>query len=261
MKKLYTPLVLFAFFCLSSCVDIEEHYDFKADGTCNVTYGFDMSKALSILTNLVSDSVRSTPQFSLVKDTTMNYYSTLADSVVKKMTPGEINTAKNSTLHINMDLTRNKMKINLEYLAKTQADLVYYLQHVSAFSMKVPPAEFADPNKKITSQKAGSDDWKGELLLSGQDYYTYEITDRKFSRTINKNKFNNFFKSAASRLAMAKAMLIDMPYKLVLKFARPVKKIDNSKALLSADRKQVTLITTMDEVMKNPALMNLKVDF
>jgi hypothetical protein len=74
-------------------------------------------------------------------------------------------------------------------------------------------------------------------------------------------KFAAFLKKAGAKFAMAKAMLIDMPYKVVLKFARPVKKMNGSKAVLSADRHTVTLITSMDEVMKNPSLMNLKIDF
>jgi len=60
---------------------------------------------------------------------------------------------------------------------------------------------------------------------------------------------------------MAKAMLIDMPYKVVLNFAKPVKKVSNSKAIISADRKRVTLITNMDAVIKDPSVMNLKIDF
>jgi len=266
MKKLYIPLVFFAFLCLTSCVDIEEHYNFKPDGSCTVAYGFDMSRAISVLNNLVSDSVKSTPQFSLVKDTSMNYFNTLPDSVISKMNAEDINTAKNSSLHISMDLTKNKMKVNLDYQAKNPAELAYYLKHVSTFSVKVPQqVEFVDPNEKVVLKpgdlKDNKSDYKGELLLGGQDYYTYEITDHKFSRTINKSKFSKFLKSAGSRLFMAKAMLIDMPYKMVMKFAKPVKKIDNSKAILSADRMQVTLITSIDEVIKNPALMNLQVDF
>lgn len=266
MKKLYIPLVFFACLCLTSCVDIEEHYDFKPDGSCTVAYGFDMSRALSVLNVLISDSVRATPQFSLAKDTSLNYFSTLPDSVVSKMSAEDINTAKNSSLHINMDLTKNKMKVNLDYRAKTPAELAYYLQHVSAFSVKMPQqVEFVDPNKKVVLKpeylKDDKSEYKGELLLGGQDYYAYEITDHKFSRTINKSKFSKFLKSAGSRLVMAKAMLIDMPYKMVMRFAKPVKKIDNSKAILSADRMQVTLVTSMDEVIKNPALMNLQVDF
>ena len=275
MKKLYVALVFFAALGLSSCVDIEERYEFKPDGSCTVEYGFDMGRALSVLNVLISDSVRATPQFSLVKDTSMNYYNTLTDSVMSKMSAEDIVIAKNSALHIGMNLPKNKMRVNLNYFAKNPAEL-YYLHHVSAFSVKLPELGFYDSDKKnkvefhapnektiinpkdFNIQKV---DYKNNLLLGGQDYYSYEITNHKFSRVINKIKFDKFLKGAGARLAMAKAMLIDMPYKMVLKFAKPVKKVDNPKAILSADRMQVTLVTSMDEVIKNPALMNLQVNF
>lgn len=249
MKKLYTPLVFFAFLCLTSCVDIEEHYDFKQNGSCNVVYGFDMSKAVSVLMNLMTDSVRETPQFSLVKDTTLNFYSALPDTIAQKMTAEEAKMAQGSDLAIKMDLKKSLMKVSIKHEAKNAADLQYYLEHLSNISMNSP----------LTNVTKKSFD--AQPLITGQSYYTYEISDHKFYRIIDKIKFNAFLKSAGSKFAMAKAMLIDMPYKVVLNFAKPVKKISNSKAILSADRRTVTLVTSMDEVMKNPALMNLKIDF
>ncbi|MFA6245655.1 MAG: hypothetical protein WC615_01860 [Mucilaginibacter sp.] len=249
MKKLYIPLVFFAFFCLTSCVDIEEHYDFKPNGSCNVVYGFDMSKAVSVLVNLMTDSVRETPQFSLVKDTTLNFYSALPDSISQKMTTEEAKMAQGSDLAIKMDLKKSLMKVSIKHEAKDAADLQYYLEHLSNISMNSP----------ITNVTKKSFD--AQPLITGQSYYSYEITDHKFYRIIDKVKFNAFLKKAGSKFAMAKAMLIDMPYKVVLNFAKPVKKMNNSKAILSADRRTVTLVTSMDEVMKNPALMNLKIDF
>lgn len=249
MKKLYIPLVFFAFLCLTSCVDIEEHYDFKPNGSCNVVYGFDMSKAVSVLMNLMTDSVRETPQFSLVKDTTLNFYSALPDSISQKMTAEEAKMAQGSDLAIKMDLKKNLMKVSIKHEAKNAADLQYYLEHLSNISM----------NSSLTNVTKKSFD--AQPLITGQSYYTYEISDHKFYRIIDKIKFNAFLKSAGSKFAMAKAMLIDMPYKVVLNFAKPVKKMNNSKAILSADRRTVTLVTSMDEVMKNPALMNLKIDF
>jgi hypothetical protein len=56
-------------------------------------------------------------------------------------------------------------------------------------------------------------------------------------------------------------MLIDMPYKVVINFAKPVKRINNSKAIVSANRKQVILETNMDEIIRNPEVMNIKIDF
>jgi hypothetical protein len=254
MKKFYLPLLFFVVLCLSSCVDVEEHYDFKPDGSCNVVYGFDMSSAVSVLMNLMSDSVKATPQFSMVKDTTLNFYTALPDSTQQKMTLEEADMAKSSILSVKMDLQKNIMKVSINHHAKNSADLGYYLKHLSNISMNSGLNSVAK-NDKVTK---GFD---AQQLVAGEDYYIYEITPHKFYRIIDKEKFNAFLKRTSSTFAMAKAMLIDMPYKVILNFAKPIKKLNNSKAVLSADRKRVTLTTTMDDVIKNPSVMNLKIDF
>jgi hypothetical protein len=253
MKRFYYPILFFVLLCLSSCVDIEEHYDFKPDGSCNVVYSFDMSSAISVLTNLMSDSLRQTPQFSLVKDTTLNFYSALPDSTQQKMTLEEANMAKSSNLSVKMDLKKNIMKVGINHFAKNPADLEYYLKHLSKMSMS------GQLNAVTKNKKANGFD--AQQLVAGEDYYSYEITPHKFYRVIDKAKFNAFLKKTESAFTMAKAMLIDMPYKVVLNFAKPVKKVNNPRAILSADKKTVTLVTNMDDVIKNPSLMNLKIDF
>ncbi|WP_461452525.1 hypothetical protein [Mucilaginibacter sp.] len=255
MKKISILIGFLVMLCFSSCVDIVENYDFKADGSCNVVSTFDMSKAVSVLMNLMSDSVRETPQFSLKKDTSLNFYSALPDSTQLKMTPDEINMAKSSILNVKMDLQKSIMKVSINHLAKNTADLQYYLQHISKISMS------SKQLKSVTKGSNASNGFDGQELIAGQDYYSYDITPHKFYRIIDKVKFNAFLKKTGSTLAMAKAMLIDMPYKVVLNFAKPVKKVSNAKAIVSADKKHVTLITNMDEVIKNPSVMNLKIDF
>ncbi|HTD98213.1 MAG TPA: hypothetical protein VK668_02970 [Mucilaginibacter sp.] len=254
MKKRYFPVIFLMLVCLTSCVDVEEHYDFKADGSCKVTYGFDMSRAVSVLMNLMTDSVKATPQFAMVKDTTLNFYGALPDSTQQKMTLEESNLAKSSNLSVQMNLQKNLMKISIYHQAKDAADLQYYLRNISKI-------ESHSNLNSVTKNKTGGKDFDAQQLISGQDYYAYEVTPHKFYRIIDKAKFNAFLKKTASTFAMAKAMLIEMPYKVVLNFAKPVKKINNSKAVLSADRKRVTLQTNMDEIIKNPAVMNLKIDF
>ncbi|RFZ84669.1 hypothetical protein DYU05_03410 [Mucilaginibacter terrenus] len=255
MKKLYFPALFILMLCCSSCVDIEERYDFNKDGSCNVVYGVDMSRAVSVLTNLLSDSVRETPQFSLVKDTTINFYNALPDSIANKMNAEEIKLAQGSDLAVKMNLKNNVMKVNLTHKASTTAELQYYLQHISSLPINSPAFTVVNGSSKINNALDA-----GQRFTAGQDYYVYEISDNKFYRSVDKTKFNLFLKKVGSKLSVAKAMLIDMPCKVVLRFARPVKKINNSKAMLSADRRTVTLVTSMDEVMKNPSLMNLKID-
>jgi hypothetical protein len=240
--------------CFNSCVDVEEHYDFKPDGSCNVVYDFDMGRAVSVLMNLMTDSIKETPQFSMVKDTTLNFYTALPDSTQQKMTLDETNMAKSSNLSIKMDLKKSIMKVSINHLAKNSADLAYYLKHLSKISMNSQLNSVTKNNKQVRGFDA-------QQLVAGEDYYSYEITPHKFYRIIDKAKFNAFLKKTQSTFAMAKAMLIDMPYKVVLNFAKPVKKVNNPKAILSADRKRVTLTTDMDDIIKNPAVMNLKIDF
>ena len=254
MRKLYLAIVFLVVVCFTSCVDVEEHYDFKPDGSCKVAYSFDMSKAVSVLMNLMSDSVRATPQFAIVKDTSLNFYTALPDSTQQKMTLEEVNLAKSSNLSVKMNLQKGLMKVSIDHDAKNAADLQYYLQNISKI-------ESHSDLKAVTHANKNTKDFDARQLISGQDYYAYEVTPHKFYRIIDKTKFNAFLKKTQSTFAMAKAMLIDMPYKVILNFAKPVKKINNPKAILSADRKRVTLQTNMDEIIKNPSVMNLKIDF
>ncbi|MES2425947.1 MAG: hypothetical protein V4560_03200 [Bacteroidota bacterium] len=254
MKKLYLLSIFFIMLSFTSCVDIEEHYDFKLDGSCNVVYGFDMGRAISVFKNLMTDSAKSTPQFNLVKDTTMSFLAAMPDSLEHKLTKDELAMAQNSNLSIKMDLQKSIMKMNITHTAKNAADLQYYLQNLSKMTANSQLDKVAKSGQQPRSFDA-------QQLVAGQDYYEYEVTPTKFYRVINKVKFGAFLKKTQNTLAMAKAMLIDMPYKVILNFAKPVKKVNNPRAIVSADRRHVTLTTTMDDAIKNPSIMNLKIDF
>jgi hypothetical protein len=254
MKRLYKPIIFVILLSFTSCVDIEEHYDFKLDGSCNVVYGFDMGRAISVFKNLMTDSVKQSAQFNLVKDTTMSFLAAVPDSLERKLSKEELAMADNSNLAIKMDLQKNIMKMSITHQAKNAAELKYYLEHFS----KMPMGSQLGAVTKSSAQARGFD---ASQLVAGQDYYQYEVTPHKFYRIVDKAKFNAFLKKTQSTLSMAKAMLIDMPYKVVLSFAKPVKKVNNAKAIVSADRRKVTLVTTMDDAIKDPSIMNLKIDF
>mgnify|MGYP001547027446 CR=1 FL=1 len=188
----------------------------------------------------------------MIKDTTLNFYSAMPDSTQQKMTLEQTNLAKSSNLSVQMNLPKSIMKVSISHQAKNAADLQFYLRNISKIESK----------SNLNSVKGNAvKDFNAQELLSGEDYYSYEVTPHKFYRIIDRAKFNAFLKKTQATFAMAKAMLIEMPYKVVLNFARPVKKVNNPKAIVSADRKHVTLVTNMDEIIKNPSVMNLKIDF
>lgn len=254
MRRLYLFVLFLMLTCFTSCVDIVEQYDFNADGSCKVVYDFNMGRAVAVFKNLMSDSLKQTAQFNMVKDTSMSFLAAMPDSLERKLTMEERQMAAGTELSIKMDLNKSLMKMSVTYVATSAADLKSYLDHLSKVSFN------RDIDAVVTSNKSVGT-FNAQQLIAGQDYYDYEVGPNKFYRIVNKVKFNVFLKKTQNTLAMAKAMLIDMPYKVVLNFAKPVKRVYNKKAIVSADKRRVVLTTTMDDAIKDPSIMNLKIDF
>jgi len=253
MKKVGLICLVFIIVCLTGCLDIDETYDFHADGSCNVTYNFDMSKAISVLVNLLPDSVKQTPQFNMEQDTTVNYYNLLPDSVHRQMDSTQIATAKSSDVVMIMNLKRNKVRLSMRHSSDNVSDLSYYLKNLA----KMTSNNQLGP---ILSSKKTPAPSENPFALT-QDYYNYDIGPHKFYRTIDMVKFKKYVKANQSTFSMSKAMLIEMPYKVTVNFPQPITKIDNKKAILSADKKSVTFQTDIEEVLKDPDVMNFKIDF
>lgn len=254
MQKLYIFIFLLLVFSLTSCVDLEEEYVFHADGSCNVVYNFDMSTAVSVLANLLPDSVKQSPQYGATKDTTVNFYSALPDTVQQKMDTSQVGMAKNSDLVLLINLKRNLMKASIRYSADNANELDYYLKNLSKMTSQQHLSTMMPVSKSLKKTD-------GSQFVLGQDYYDYEITPHRFYRVINKAKFNKYIKTNESVFRLSKAMLIDMPYRIMLTFPEPVTRIDNPKAVLSADKKTVTLQTNIEDAFKNPDIMNFKIEY
>jgi len=254
MKKFYIAISIMLVLGLTSCVDLEEDYVFHADGSCNVALNFDMSTAVSVLANLLPDSVKQSPQYGEAKDTTVNFYTALPDTVRQKLDSVQTGMAKNSDLVFMMNLKRNIMKASIRYSADNARDLDYYLNHLSKMASQEHLSALMPVSKSL--KKAD-----GSQFMLGQDYYNYEITPHRFYRTIDKAKFNRYIKTNETVFNLSKAMLIDMPYRITLTFPEPVIHVDNSRAVLSADRKTVTLQTNVEDAFKNPDMMSFKIDY
>jgi hypothetical protein len=255
-NKLWLVIGMILIACFSSCVDIDETYDFHADGSCNVTYNFDMSKAISVLVNLLPDSVRQTPQFNMVQDTTVNYYNILPDSIHRQMDSTQVAMAKSSDVVLMMNLKNNLVKVSMRHSADNMNGLSYYLKNISKMTSDNQLAPILKNSKHLKVKDA-----EHNPFALTQDYYNYIIAPHKFYRTLDVDKFKKYVKANQSMFSMSKAMLIEMPYKVTVNFPQPVTKVDNSKAVLSADKRSVTLETNIDEVLKNPEVMNFKIDY
>ena len=241
----------------SSCFEIDEQYDFKANGTVDFSYNIDLGKTVTILTGMMPDSARKKdPQFNTVVDTTLNFYTASPVGSQKKMNPEETNLAKNSNINIKMNLRKGIMKAGITLSAKNAADIDYFVHNLS----KMPT--LSKKLGELTKDNNKSGDTTGARgLMEFENFYTYEITAHKFYRTVDTTRYGPFSRKNIQTVEMAKVLKMTIPYKLTLNFASPVKNVTSAIAKVSADRKKITLETDMETMNKNPSILNLKIDY
>ncbi len=255
MKKLYFPLLMLLLSVLSSCMNVEEHYIFQKNGACKIDYRFNLGKAVSVLSNLLPDSVKQTPSYLMQKDTAINFYSDLTEAERKKLSNDQVDLARATLLHLKMNLKNNQMLFNVQYEAKSAKEVKYFLMHVSKIAQQQKIGQLiSNPQVMQTGASSGG-------LGINEDYFNYDIGNKHFARKVDTVKFRKYFKQNEAMFNMAKAALIEMPYSVTMRFPRPVKKVGNARAKLSPDKKQLTLNSTLEEIVKTPQLLNLKVEY
>ncbi len=255
MKKLYLFVPMLLLSVLSSCVNVEEHYVFQKDGACKIDYRFNLGKAVSVLSNLLPDSVKQTPSYLLQKDTAINFFSDLTEAERKKLSNDQVDLARATLLHLKMNLKNNQMLASVEYEAKSAKEVKYFLTHISKIAQQQKVGQLiSDPQVMQAGASSGG-------MGINEDYFNYDISTKKFSRQVDTVKFRQYFRQNEAMYSMAKAALIEMPYSVLMRFPRAIKKTGNVRAKLSADKKTLTLNSTLEEIVKMPKLMNLKVEY
>lgn len=255
MKKFYFVLLMLLLSVFSSCMNVEERYVFLKGGACKIDYRFNLGKAVSVLSNLLPDSVKQSSSYLAAKDTAVNFYSDLTDAERKKLNNDQTDLARATLLHLKMNLKNHQMLINVQYEAANSKEVKYFLTHISNIAQQQKIGRLiSDP--QVMQAGAGS----GGMGIN-EDYFDFDISSKRFSRKVDTVKFRKYFKQNEAMFNMAKAALIEMPYSVVMRFPRPVKKTGNVRAKLSADKKQLTLSSNLEEISKTPQIMNLKVEY
>lgn len=255
MNKLYFLVLILLLSAFSSCMNVEERYVFQKDGACKIDYRYNMGKAVSVLSNLLPDSVKQTPSYLLQKDTAINFFSGLTEAERKKLNNDEVDLARATLLHLKMNLKNSQMLANVQYEAKSPKEVKYFLTHIANIAQQQKIGQLIS-NPQVMQAEASS----GGMGIN-EDYFNYDISTKKFSRQVDTVKFRKYFAQNEAMYNMAKAALIEMPYSVTMRFPRPVKKTGNLRAKLSADKKMLTLNSTLEEIVKMPKLMNLKVEY
>lgn len=254
MKKLYFAVLMLLLWVISSCANVEEHYVFQKNGSCKINYTFNMGKTVSVLSNLLPDSVKQATSYLMPKDTAVNFLTGLSDSARAKLSSDQVDIARATMMHLKMNLKNNQMLASVQYDAKSPKEVKYFLTHISKLAQKQQLGDLLNNDQVLATTKSRG-------IVISQDYFNYDISTKHFTRKVDTVKFRKYFKQNEAMFNMAKAALIDMPYTVIMRFPRQVKKTGNIRAKLSSDKKQLILSSTLEEVAKSPQIMDLKVEY
>ncbi len=197
-------------------------------------------------------------------DTTMfmkNYIDT-----AKNVTQAQKDLLREGKVHLVMNVKESigRIDMNFPFTSADKLQQLYANLNSSTSSLK---NIFDGVGKGI--QKGNTTDGTQEQANDKgmpQIASVYDITVQNglYSRKVNKQRYEEF--AQAMKLDDLKGMGgmmgdMKMDYTLSVKLPRPVKKINNSKALLSSDKKTVTLSADLMETFQHPELLALELAY
>lgn len=263
MKNIRTLLLFLLPLALMSCTDTREELEIKGDGSGTLVMKTDLGKMLEMLKGFGENDLA---KDGLDKpfDTTMlmkNYVDT-----AKNITPEQKELLHDGKVHLVMNVKESigKIDMNFPFTSADKLQQLYANLNSSTGGLK----NMFDGVGKGMSKGQAPDGTQEQANDKGmpQIASVYDITVKNglYSRKVNKQRYDEFVQSMKlDDLKQMGGMMgdIKMDYTLSIKLPRAIKKISNSKAVLSADKKTLTLAADLMETFQHPELLALEVEY
>ncbi len=241
--KIKKPILLFlSSILLVSCMFTEELY-LNSDGSGTYTFKMDMSEMMESMKGM---STKDSVQESKVLDTIIYFKDILIEQKdsISKLKPEErevLEALEDFTMRMQVDEEKGKMLMNFGLDFKSITDL-------KNMSEKIAKAQSLTDKKK---------DGNGMLFNNDTEY---SFDGKTFKRSVNlknlsKEKSDEFKKM----MTQSNAFMDGSTYKIIYHFEKEIKSVSINSAVLSKDKKTLTIEMPMDTVMKNPKLLDFEV--
>lgn len=258
MKKSFFLFVLVVSLFLASCFDVQETYTLKTDGSYEAKYDMDMSGLMKMVSSFTPDSVKQLDKTKgEVKDTTFNIGSAVPDSAKKKLTVQEFALLQKTDMHMKTDVPNNIMQFSVINKGKSLEEMNYFFKNFGRL-MKKSNVDKRIGNKNFQADNSDEGDDKSPFEHNDFDY---KVTTTSFERKTKVVDLDAEGEQLKASLKMFKAMGLKLTNTIVINLPRPAKSVNDPKAVLSADKKQVKLSMDMFENLENPKELHLLVNY
>jgi hypothetical protein len=259
MKNWYMLLLCLLPLAFISCTDTREELEIKNDGSGTLVMKTDLGKMLELVKGFGENDLAK-DGLDKAFDSTM-YLKDYVDTA-KKVTAEQKELLRDGKVHVVMNVKENIGKIDMTF-PFTSADKLQQLYSSLNNSTGGLKNLFDKAGKGVPGDGASEEaDDKGMPQIAS----VYDITVKQglYSRKVNKERYDAFAQQMKlDELKQMGGMMGDMKmdYTLSIKLPRPVKRVSNSKAAVSADKKTVTLSTELMETFQHPELLSLEIEY
>lgn len=253
--KIILPLAFL--FCLSSCVEINEDININKNGSGEYSMNMDMSKLLDIMQTYIGKEEldKQLPQkkmdTSIMMKTLVDTSTTLSAEKKAVLREGQ--------LHMKLNMDEKYFKTDMHFPFKNLNELQLLYTSVGDGSLGT-----GQLLKNLAPGKSDSSDNSqgGPDIGQFNSIYAFISKPGFISRTVNKEKFNAMKESAQyGQMKQAGDMGMEVPYTITIHLPKPAKKITNTFAKLSPDKKTVTIKYNLTEVLEHPEKFEYTIEY
>jgi hypothetical protein len=244
----------------TGCVDIDEKIDLKKDGSGIMTFDMDMSQALAMMQDRIGKEELEKRGFSKM-DTTINMKDVLAQDTSLQADKRKALSTGSVQLTINMD--QKILTIHLTFPFSSLANLQTLYAALSDGSLHTAQLF---KNLGGGAGNGGSGGMRGANPDVDQFNAVYDFTssDGLIGKRVDTARWKALLNvpkiDELKQLAQANSGM-EIDYTTTIVLPRPVKKIDNSLAILSEDKKTVILKFNLLEVLFHPEKFEYSIEY
>lgn len=254
--------LLFVLF-FSSCLDTEEKIVINKNNSGVYTVTLDMSKMLALMDQIGQENKDET-KIPEKKDSTV-YFKSFTDTSTT-LTAKEKELFKEGSLRMQVDEAAKELIVTLNFPFKHINDLPELKSSYLAVIDKLGVSDkLKNEGDSGSDENIPSDLSKDKNILNpSQEAYAFAAAAGKISNTlINKELFNNKIQNDSSMqmLQQMTMMMGDMNYKTIIVAPAKIKKYKGNQTILSDDKKTVTFLTTLSDMLNRPEAAEYSVEY
>lgn len=262
IKKFFLAAIIGFSIFLTSCLDAEEKIVINSNNSGNYTVTIDMSKMLKLAAQMGGADKDATKEKEKTDSTV--YFKSYIDTSTT-LTAKEKEMYRDGSMQIKADEAANEMSVVINFPFKNIA----VLPELKSNFMKV--IDKLNISDKVKNKDGDDADQMGDELAKNKD--ALNPTQQAYSFSANPGKIANklidksfitekLAKDSSMQMMQQMTMIMgDMNYKTVIVLPKPAKKYNGNEVQASADKKTLTFITTLTDILNRPEAAEYSVEY